>query len=295
MSARGSPSGYKRPARFFAGNAYEALGLCLWIVALVGFVVYGARQWVLHRPLVGLVSEHWVPVSFPILVVLMIAGQLGAKLGLPGLFRDAPPRPEGWGVMGLLRGPWHALRNSGAFLGALGATLLVAQVWTSIYFADLIDHPKHSSFGPSFLNHSELLSFLTVTCPPFVIMVGLAAVFPAPAPGIERHGVAYYVELFRYFLGIVVAYAAVGIGIWLGGLIHQHILGSTGLTGIYSLFHGMLRVDDTFDAQPQWQANAAVLMVSYGLFLLVTLVYLLILGELLHDSLSPGLAICLLF
>jgi hypothetical protein len=272
---------------------YETLGLVSWAFALITFLLLSVFQWVHGRRLVGFVSEYCLLNLFIILVVLMIAGQLGAGLGIPGLFRDAPPLRLGWGPTGRYRGPLQALANSGAFLGAFGATLLIAQVWTSIYFADVIYHPDQMASADSIRGHSDLLGFLYITCPPFLILLGLAAAFPAPAPGVERRGLAFFVELSRYVLGVAAGIVIVWLGALAGASVHQHIIGTNDLRELYSLVRIVLRTDQTFDAS--YQRDAATVMTSYGLFVLITWCYLLILGELLRKWLSPGLAICLLF
>ena len=85
----------------------------LWLLVTIGWYLrFGTTT--LARTL-GRVSEHWFPVVLILMVNLMAAGQVGADLGIPLLFRDDS-------AIG-------ATRNSPAFWGAFSLTVLIGVVW----------------------------------------------------------------------------------------------------------------------------------------------------------------------
>ena len=150
-------------------------GLAVWGIGLLICVGYGLwqlpmdqlrgedRQKLLKegdpQTLLGLALEYWPLMALIVAVILIIAGQLGSSLGLPGLFTD-PPKPDPEQERRRLRrlgDERKHVRSYGlgaAFWGAVGATLLVAQVWTVVFFSEVIDQserfkPEHFRLAPS--------------------------------------------------------------------------------------------------------------------------------------------------
>src|SRR5262249_4596805 len=143
----------------------------LWLLAtILWYLRFGSTT--LARTL-GRVSEHWFPVVLILMVDLMAAGQVGADLGIPLLFRDDP-------AIG-------ATPNSPAFWGAFSLTVLIGVVWMGIYLFEYIGHydqldPASRPCGwdppgrwvvPSqdlgrFRDGRSALEFLAVSTPPFL-------------------------------------------------------------------------------------------------------------------------------
>lgn len=300
-----------------------------WAAVLVACAVYGCLVAPLEairthadrefqamghpQTLLGIVIEHWLLIAMLVLLVLIIAGRLGGSLGLPALFRDAPPplQQDGkrkWGS----RSRWA----SPAFWGGLGATLLVGQVWTVIYYSELtlklgLFAPGHFEPGTAFRTHDDLLKFLRVCCPPFLVLILLAAALPAPAPGLELRDREFRSGNVRFFGGMVVSAISIVVFARVGSWFHVSLLPSLGipseLPGLYHRLESWLKVvEATPDyvrkipgADPAEKVRMASMAMesitsSFVVFVLVSFAYYIVILGLFRYSLSPGLAICVL-
>lgn len=274
------------------------------------------------QTLLGMACEHWALVGTIGIITLIVAGRLGANLGLPGLFRD-PPSPQLTGREAPHGGPGRS-RDQGmgaTFWGALGATLLVALVWTAIYFSEMIhelgqfrgEHLTHSHpwtvvWGTGFADHGDLLLFLALCCPPFLGYLLLAELLPARAPGVDRREHGRTLTDFGFFLmgmltGCVVVFIATKAGNLLhGGLvsawgwIYRHREGVVQLPfgspirlGRWAL--GLLKIEEIHPHKPP--AVKAAIMGSYSAFALTAALIFTGMTQVFRDRLSPGLAIAL--
>ena len=270
----------------------------------------------------GMACEHWALVATIGIITLIVAGRLGADLGLPGLFRD-PPSPHLTGREAAHGGPGRS-RDQGmgaTFWGALGATLLVAIVWTAIYFSEIIhelgqfhsehlthSHPWTVALGTGFADHGDLLLFLALCCPPFLGYLLLAELLPARAPGVDRREHGRTLADFGYFLmgmltGCVVVYMATKSGNLLHGAlvsawkwIYRHResvvqlpFGSPIRLGRWAL--GLLKIEEIHPHAST--AGKAAIMGAYTAFALTAGAVFTALTQFRRSHLSPGLAIAL--
>src|SRR5205823_3965741 len=97
-----------------------------------------------------------------------------------------------------------------------------------------------------FVAHDDLRVFLAATCPPFLALLGMAALFPAPAPGIERRGAAFAVEVFRYALGVAAGVLVVWAGIAAGAWLHQGLSTIWEPGSLPDFLRSLLRASQTF-------------------------------------------------
>jgi hypothetical protein len=190
------------------GDAVQFLirnsGTIAWVVGLLASGVWlMAFRWILGKTL-GRMSEHWFPFLLIILVYLIIAGRFASDLGIPLLFRDDPADSS-----------WFWLKPS--FLGALGATLLILQVWSVVFFYKYIGHfeeleplgspdiswgrPSNSLDPVQFARN--MVKFLVASVPPFLVLLMIAALFPAPVPGAPTPTLTlFFHTFFLSFVGI---------------------------------------------------------------------------------------------
>ena len=198
----------------------SSIALVLWlVVTILWYIWFGFDT--LARVL-GRLSGHWFPVALLAVVYLMAAGQVGADLGIPMLFRDDP-------VVGFNR-------NSPALWGAFGATVLLGEMWTIIYLCEYIGSyyhldpaPRQPGWDPlrlwanpskrldKFRDYRSALQFLAASTPPFLLLLGLVAAFPAsPAGGPKFTRAQALHDLLIYglgmFLGVIVVAAMICFG-----------------------------------------------------------------------------------
>jgi hypothetical protein len=179
----------------------------LWLLATILWYLWLGPA-TLARML-GRLSEHWFPMALILVVALMAAGQIGADLGIPLLFRDDPAIGFAW--------------NSPALWGAFSVTVLIGQVWIQIYLSEFIDHygrldsarrptgwaPRKLWAIPSqhlrdFRDDRQALAFLAATTPPFLGLLVLIAALPARVTGgpeFSLHKTS--IDVLEYALGIV--------------------------------------------------------------------------------------------
>src|SRR5689334_15403399 len=84
-----------------------ALGLSYWFA------------WATAWQKLGFLSQYWGLSGLFALLILLMSGGTSDGLGLALLFRDEPPSRIRW--------------NSSILTSCLGATLLIAQIWTFMY------------------------------------------------------------------------------------------------------------------------------------------------------------------
>jgi hypothetical protein len=280
-----------------------------------------------RQTLLRLICEHWLPTLTVVAVILIVAGGLGNGLGLPGLFRD-PSKCDLNAEKRRRRRPDYAYSRGHltSFLGALGATLLVAEVLTVIFYTKIIEilpDLEPSQFtakldywrlysGYTFRNHGDMLWFLLVSGLPFLGLLLLAELFPATAPGMERHDREFYNEVFRFVLGILVGAILVFVSAKLGALLHEY--SEAGWRRfIYPAFKSIpnplfnssdenfsfLKIEEMYPSQTPLVDSKYVsegvkigVMASFSQFALMVLVFYLGLAVL-RRRLSPGLGICM--
>ena len=195
----------------------------LWLLATIfWYLLFGSAT--LARML-GRMSEHWFPLALILVVDLMAAGHVGADLGIPMLFRDDP-------VVGFNQ-------NSPALWGAAGATVLLGEVWIIIYLFEYIGHyhhldpsPRRQGWDPpslwanpsqrldEFCDYRSALQFLAASTPPFLLLLGLVAAFPARLAGGPEFTRVWAPRDFLIYglgmlLGVIFVAAMICFGWWL--------------------------------------------------------------------------------
>ena len=335
------PRARTRDAHHFVS---QAIGPVAWVLGFLAFFVYAANVKPLDvllspgplatasgsasghlQTLLLLTFEHWPLVATFSAVGLIVAGRLGRGLGLPGLFRDPPALDMKEEKQRRQRPGYKFSRgNLTAFLGALGAALLIVEVWTVIYYLEIVENlpdldlwlpPGTGDSGGvgliaenQFSNHWDLLSFLLWSCSPFLGLLCLAELLPAVAPGTERRNRDALAEALRFALGIVVGAVAVFVMSKLGGSLHPAF--ETALRKVFWLAEAHLpawrghslarfplfKVEEMY---PQLPGHVTIkILASFSLFVLIVLVFYQALGILSQSKtlgwpLSPGLGICM--
>jgi hypothetical protein len=292
------------------------IGVALWITVLIACGVYAytthplegirsAEDQLFHpdphpRTLLGMMIEYWMLLSLILVLVLIIAGQLGRSLGIPALFRDAPPPGPEWGS----RWDERSRGFGAAFWGGLGATLVVAQVWTAIYYSELTLQlnrfdPSHFVAGTRFRSHLDLLIFIGLGSPPFLAMIVLAAALPKPAPGMERRGWAFAGELARFVAGMAIGAVLVAVAALLGAVAHN-LLPSFEMRQLFENVRHYLKIQQAFPeirgvSRADLELSKAAVTASFAFFVVVVFGFYTVLVGFFRRSLSPGMGICVLF
>ncbi len=293
------------------------LTVIAWSTALVALPLYSHLVSIEHgqKRLVSLMSEYWFFLWPILLIILMIGGKLGAGLGLPGVFRDPPPpRPD---VGTPTRGASGRTQQGGfgaAFWGSFGAALLVAQVWTAIYYSERITHlndyveyaiedtrHEYPTFVAAVHEPNNLLRFVAKCSPPFLVFLLLAAALPASVPGATRRGQDSLNELLRYVLGMIVAAVSLIVIVKLAGLVHTTFLEGVDIPASLRRLHQRHspHLRSHFLAIEQFPERydglKATVITSFTLYLGLFAAEWLVFVFFFRDSLSPGLAVCALF
>jgi hypothetical protein len=263
-----------------------------------------------RQTLLWLIFEHWLPITTIAVVTLIVAGRVGSSLGLPGLFRD--PSRDDLAEERIRRQNPEYVHSRGlltSFLGAMGATFLVAEVWAVIFYTEIIENlpdldPGHfrgeSDYfelyaGFQFWNHGDLLWFLLVSGLPFLGLLLLAELFPANAPGMERRGREFFAEAARFALGISVGVFVV-FGMAKFGALFHWISEPVWRSLIYPALKKLsllklLKIEEMYP-DPASEDVRIQIMASFSQFILMVLLFYLGLAFL-RRRLSPGLGICM--
>jgi hypothetical protein len=273
-----------------------------WIVAAVAaplwyLLLFGREG--LGRML-SRVSTHWFPIGLIVLVYVMAAGQLGASLGIPALFRDDPA--AGFN------------RNSRAFWGAFAATWLIGQVWLMIYVHLYIARPaalertaRPKGWDPlplwilpsvevrEFQDWRSPIQFLAACTPPFLLVLLLVGAFPADVPGgpawtWRRAGIG----LLEYGGGILAGMLAVALVIRAAWGLARRLGRAGGFRRLIARTGGALRSGSVETVIPNGSTPelAAAGAGAFWSFLTATLIA--VLPPLVAGFIVPSLAISLL-
>jgi hypothetical protein len=257
-----------------------------------------------HLPLIGVIAA----------VLLMVGGVLGGGLGLPGLFRDPPERDTQAELQRRKKkGYVYSRGGQTAFWGAFGATFVIAIVWTSIFFSELVEnlalfdasHFKQAAEGAGrllssdFRSHGDILFFLLLTATPFLVLLLVAEWFHAPAPGMDREGEERVWEFLHACAGVFAGVVLVVAMNWLGR--YTHPVAETYCKPIYErLSHlhfgvpfSLFAIDESATENVDPAIKLAVLT-SLAQFILFVALAFAVTPMLIARRLSPGLGICML-
>ena len=284
----------------------SASGLVSWSLAAIAIAVYLHRfdgvivctecvdvvQWDGLVSTLGRVSTHWPLALMSAVLLLIVAGQVGADLGVPLLFRD---ESIAWG------------RKSRMFWGSLGATLMFGEFWAIIYilqFSTFYEfYPLQGQVRPGsldwatfvrdeesvkladlrFLDWRTMLRFMGVGGPPVLLLLVLAAALPAPVPGMgPRPPKRVAADVGNCLLGI-----ALGVLTIFGVVVVENVLrDQADLTGLALPFGWLFRAGDL---EPATVGSALMLLTL--LFVAIFVLFGLGIASPLGRKIDPSLGI----
>ena len=222
------------------GPAAWAVGLSLMLAYMIKLNVVNAlveanlwgiarpRTIVDHRTLLWVVFKHWMPIAAIGVVIAIVAGRLGGGLGLPGLFRN-PPDFDPAEERSRRKDPdyLHSRGSWTTFLGALGATLLICEVWTVIFFLEVVDNLPET--GGTQVRHRAVPGPLRPAPVPLPDLLAVPRAAPAgravpePRAGIESRGRDFLKEACYFLLGIAFGVALIVVATRIGAKLHDSL------------------------------------------------------------------------
>jgi Patatin-like phospholipase len=247
--------------------------------------------------MLGRLSENWFPMALIMVVNLMAAGQIGADLGIPMLFRNDPSIGFNW--------------NSPALWGAYSATVLIGEVWFVIYLLEYLNHydrldPARRQTGwdplkqwatPSkrlrkFRDSRSALEYLAATTPPFLGVLILIAALPAGLVGGPKYSLERACfDMLEYGLGILLGALTVAAAICGGWWLALRAAGFGWLRRGVVRTIILLRANDLTRTANRGMATAVA--IAFWTFVVVALIAGTIVIN--WSTIVPSFAICTLF